>query len=118
MPATAWRSSSAARLQRLVERICLRQLLIQCRQGGLALHGVVLGGDVAEGADHDSATRVGIVDVVEAGSDPQPVPVAVGTGDGEGAVGLVQQPGERLVEPAGGLRGRSRRRATRDGRGS
>ena len=78
-------------------------MLIQCSQGNLALHGVVLGGDVAEGADHDSAPGFGIVDVVEVDRDPQPMPVAVGNGNGEGAVGLAQQLRERRFDLSVGV---------------
>src|SRR6202020_1249527 len=55
------------------------------------LHNVVLGRDVAQGANHDSAAGVWVVDVVEAGRDPQPVPVAVDYRSGESAVAFVEQ---------------------------
>ncbi len=46
-------------VQGVVHRIGLGQLLIQCRQGGLALDAVMLGCDVAERADHDAAAGLG-----------------------------------------------------------
>ncbi len=74
--------------QRVVERVGLSQLLIERGQRGLTLHGVVLGRDVAQGADHDAATGVGIVGMVDVGRDPHPVPVAMVDGNGECAVGF------------------------------
>ncbi len=64
-------------LQGVLERLCLRQLLIQPGQRSLTLHDVVLGRHVTQGAHHDAATSVRVVDMIEVGGDPEAVPVTV-----------------------------------------
>ncbi len=55
---------------------------------------VVLGGDVAEGADDHASARVRIVDVAECDVDPQSVSVAIRHGRRQRALRLCEQLGE------------------------
>ena len=74
------------------------------------MHGVVLRGDISEGADHDPAPGVGVLGMVEVDGHPQPVPVAVVHWNGEGAVRLVEQFRKCLLDlPVGGGIGVCRR---------
>ena len=88
----------------VVDGVGLGQLLVEHGQRGLALHGVVLGGDVAERSHQHAAPALRVVDVGDAGADPHPVTVAVGHRNGVGAVGVLGHPGERVDDQTVGLR--------------
>ncbi|GGZ83802.1 hypothetical protein GCM10010389_22260 [Streptomyces echinoruber] len=68
--------------RRLLQAGGLRQAHAERGQGALAPAGVVLVGDVAEGAHDHPAPGAGVPDVAEGGADPQPVAVAVDDGNG------------------------------------
>ncbi len=74
----------------------------------------MLGGDVAQGADHDLAAGFGVLGVVEVGGDPEPVPVAVRHRNLEAAVRFVEQLGEGFRDLPVRLRVGCRQRATKD----
>ena len=83
-------------MQGVVHRIGLGQLLIQCRQSGLALDAVMLGRDVAERAHHDAAPGLGVLGMGDVRGDPHPVPIAVVHRNGVAAERLLRDAGERV----------------------
>ena len=86
------------RAHSVIERVSLRKLLIERGERALALHGVVLGGDIAEGADHDAMSGFGVFGVIERDGHPQPVPISVVHRNREAAVWFVEQFGESFLD--------------------
>jgi hypothetical protein len=78
-------------LKGLGQAVRLRQQQAHRRQGRLALPGVVLGGDIAHAADGHAPAGIGVLDLVEAGRDPEPAPIAVRDGHHEAALSPVYE---------------------------